>query len=387
MVRVTYPGVYVEELPAGVRRIEGVETSTAAFVGPVGAGPVHEPIHVHGLADFERAFGSVAETDPMQLSVQLFFANGGTDAIVVRVDAEDDAESSTLAGLQALDGVERFDLLCLPGLYGPTAPTSLSRIVSALEDASRNCARRGAILLVDPLPDWQTTDDVVSGPTSIRELTTTLARENAVTFFPNLLVSTLNGPVACGPAGAIAGVIARTDRSRGIWKAPAGLEATIAGTLGPATPINTTGAAVLRDVAVNTIRDIPGAGIVLWGARLLASSTRADPEWMYVHIRRLALFLEHSLEAGLGWVVFEPNDEPVWTSVRQSIEAFLGSQFRQGAFAGAKPDEAYFVACGRDTMTQDDIDSGIVNIVVGFAPLHPAEFVILRIRHCATDDD
>jgi phage tail sheath protein FI len=138
---------------------------------------------------------------------------------------------------------------------------------------------------------------------------------------------------------------------------------------------------------VNTILQVPGAGIVPWGARLLASATRGDPEWKYVQIRRLALYLEHSLEEGLGWVVFEPNDEPLWASVRQSIDVLLASLFRKGAFAGTTPDEAYFVKCGPDTMTQDEIDNGAVDIVVGFAPLRPAEFVNIRIQRRAPDDD
>jgi hypothetical protein len=322
----------------------------------------------------------------MRLAVQLFFANGGTDAVVVRVDREDAPEPPAVGGLRALDGVARFDLLCLPGLYADTLPTTIPTIAAALEAASRYCARRGAILLIDPLPDWQAADDIVSGPSSIGAITTTVQRENAAAFFPNLVVATRTSPATCAPAGAIAGVIARTDRTQGVWKAPAGPEVTIAGTIGLANAINTTSASALRDVGVNTIRQIPGAGIVPWGARLLAGATRGEPEWAYVQIRRLAIFLEHSLDEGLAWVVFEPNDEPLWTSVRQSVEAFFASYFRKGAFAGRTPGEAYYVKCGPDTMTQDEIDSGVVNILVGFAPLRPAEFVTFRIQRRAKND-
>jgi uncharacterized protein len=386
MVEFTYPGVYVDELPAGVKRIDGVPTSTAAFVGSGGVGPCDQPIHIHAFADFERAFGQVAETDPMRLAVGLFFANGGRDAVVVRARGEDGPEPPAVRGLKALDGVERFDLLCLPGLYTDTSPTAIPAIAAALEAASRYCARRRAILLVDPLPDWQTAEDVVSGPSSIEAITTTVERENAAAFFPNLLVATKTGPVTCAPAGAIAGVIARTDRARGLWKAPAGLEAAITGTVGLASAISTMDVSALGDVAVNTIRELPGAGIVPWGARLLAGATRGDPEWRYIPVRRLVIFLERSIDQGLGWVVFEPNDEPLWASVRQSLEAFLCALLRQGAFAGRTPHEAYFVKCGPDTMTQDEIDNGVVNVVVGFAPVRPAEFVILRIQHRAPDD-
>ena len=387
MGRVAYPGVYVDELPVGVRRIDGVDTSTAAFVGPTGGGPVDEPIHVHGLAEFERAFGPASEADPMRLAVQLFFANGGTDAVVLRIDGEDAAATIAGAGLYALDAVARFDLLCLPGLYADSAPTAIPTIAAALEAASRYCGRRGAILLIDPLPEWVTAADVVSGPSSIGAITTTVQRQNAAAFFPNLLVASAGGHAACAPAGAIAGVIARTDKARGIWKAPAGLEATIAGTIGLASSVTTTHAAVLRDVGMNTIREIPDAGIVPWGARLLGGATRDDPEWKYIAVRRLSIFLEHSIDAGTAWVVFEPNDEPLWATVRRSVEAFLLSLWRSGAFAGTTPGEAYFVKCGPDTMTQDEIESGVVNILVGFAPLRPAEFVTFRIQRRTTDDD
>lgn len=385
-MRVSYPGVYVDELPAGVKRIDGVPTSTVAFVGAGGVRPRDQPIHVHALAEFDRFFGPTPETDPMRLAVGLFFANGGTKAVVVRAGGEDTREPAAVRGLQALDGVERFDFLCLPGLYADTAPIAIPTVAAALEAASRYCARRGAILLIDPLPDWQAAEDVVSGPSSIGTITTTVEREYAAAFFPNLIVATTTGPIACGPAGAIAGVIARTDRDRGLWKAPAGLDAAIVGSVGLASAVSATSLSALSDVGVNAIRQIPAAGIVLWGARLLEGATRADPEWRYINVRRVALFLEHSLDEGLEWVVFEPNDEPLWASIRQSVGAFLMSLFRQGAFAGTTPREAYFVNCGPDTMTQDDIDSGLVNIVVGFAPLRPAEFVSFRIQRRATDD-
>jgi phage tail sheath protein FI len=380
MVRVRYPGVYIEELPGGPKPIEGVATSTAAFVGSGEAGPVQQPVQIRSLAEFERAFEPAGETDPMRLAVRLFFANGGTDAVVLRLGGEDSPKALAAGGLDALDGVDRFDLLCLPGLYAETVQTPIPLIAAALEAASRYCARRGAILLIDPLPDWQATEDAVSGPSSIGAITTSVQRENAAAFFPNLLVATATAPATCAPAGAIAGVFARTDRTRGIWKAPAGLEAAIAGTVGVASVINTTSASALRDVGVNAIRQFPDAGIVPWGARLLASPTRQEPEWKYIPIRRLALYMEHSIDEGLSWVVFEPNDEPLWESVRRAVEAFLSSLFRRGAFAGRTPHEAYFVKCGPETMTQEEIDTGVVNILVGFAPLRPAEFVTIRIQ-------
>jgi hypothetical protein len=386
VVHVTYPGVYVEELPAGVKAIEGVPTSTAAFVGSGVVGPVAQAVRVRSLADFERAFGPAPETDPLRLGVQLFFANGGTDAVVVRVDRGAGPEPSVVAGLQALDGIERFDLLGLPGLYADTTPKAIPQIAAALEAASRYCARRGAILIIDPLPGWQSVDDVVSGPASIDAIATGVQRENAIAFYPNLLVATPNRPEPCAPAGVIAGVFARTDTTRGVWKAPAGTEAAIRGVVGLASPISTTEASTLRGGGVNSIREIPGAGIIPWGARLLSGITRGDPEWKYVNIRRQLIYLERSIDEGLAWVVFEPNDEPLWARIRQSVGAFLFGLWREGAFAGRHAGEAYFVRCGPDTMTQDEIDAGVVNVLVGFAPLRPAEFIIIRIQQLPPDD-
>jgi phage tail sheath protein FI len=381
VVEETYPGVYVDELPCGVTAIEGVPTSTAAFVGLAPRGPVDAPIDVTSLVDYERTFGPSDEADPMRLALMLFFANGGTDAVVVRAGGGLVPEPPTGGGLRALDAVDRFDLLCLPGLG-----IDPGQVAAALEAASRYCATRGAILLIDPLPAWGSVSDAVSGPRSIGALTAYAQRENAAAFYPDLLVPTAAGDVACGPAGAVAGVMARTDKARGVWKVAAGLEAAIRGTAGPALPVSSADAVALREVGVNAIRAFPDAGTLVWGARLLAGATRPDPEWNYIPIRRLDLFLEATLDKGLQWVVFEPNDEPLWAKVRQAIGAFLWTLFQKGAFAGLKPEESYFVKCGRDTMTQDEIDAGVVNIVVGFAPLRPSEFVIIRIGRFRPDD-
>jgi phage tail sheath protein FI len=382
MVRITYPGVYIEEITAGVHSIAGVATSTAAFVRPITAGRVDQPIDITALVEFDREFGPVPETDPMRMALRLFFDNGGSRAVVVGLDAEAAPETIATGGLAALDDSERFDLLCLPGLYAGGPPTSMPAVAAALEAASGYCQARGAILLIDPLPEWGSAADVVAGLAAIQAAAPNLRGENAAVFFPNLLVGTSARPMPAAPAGAIAGVIARTDRTRGIWKSAAGADATIAGAVGLATAINTPGASTIANAGVNTIRQFPGQGIVIWGARLLASRSQPDPEWKYIAIRRLQLFLERSIDEGLGWVTFEPNDEPLWADVRGAVDGFLYSLWRQGAFVGRAPHEAYFVKCDRDTMTQADIDNGILCILIGFAPLRPSEFVTVRIeRH------
>jgi phage tail sheath protein FI len=185
------------------------------------------------------------------------------------------------------------------------------------------------------------------------------------------------------PSGAVAGVIARTDRQRGVWKAPSGLEAGLAGVVEPAVKLSDGETGEISSLGVNCLRSFPAAGCVVWGARTLDGSNRFASEWKYLPVRRLALFLEESLYRGTQWAVFEPNNEALWSRIRLSIDAFMMGLFRQGAFQGKTPREAYLVQCDRQTTTQCDIEQGMVNILVGFAPLKPAEFVLIRIQQKA----
>jgi phage tail sheath protein FI len=177
--------------------------------------------------------------------------------------------------------------------------------------------------------------------------------------------------------------MARTDVSRGVWKAPAGIEATLSGVSALSVKLTDGENGQLNPLGINCLRAFPVVGRVVWGARTLRGADQLASEWKYVPVRRLALFLEESLYRGTQWVVFEPNDEPLWAQIRLNIGAFLHTLFRQGAFQGRSPREAYFVKCDKDTTTQADINSGVVNIVVGFAPLKPAEFVVIKIQQIA----
>ena len=170
-----------------------------------------------------------------------------------------------------------------------------------------------------------------------------------------------------------------------VWKAPAGTEASLTGVLGVKTVLTNDENGVLNPKAVNCIRNLPVYGTVVWGARTLQGNDERGSEWKYIPVRRTALFLEESLYRALKWVVFEPNDEPLWAQIRLNIAAFLQGLFRQGAFQGRTPREAYFVKCDRETTTQADINLGIVNIIVGFAPLKPAEFVVIKLQQIAGD--
>jgi phage tail sheath protein FI len=185
------------------------------------------------------------------------------------------------------------------------------------------------------------------------------------------------------PCGVIAGIMARTDSTRGVWKAPAGLDAALGGVQGLQVNLNDQENGTLNQLGINCLRSFPVTGRVVWGARTVRGADQLADEYKYVPVRRLALFIEESLYRGTQWVVFEPNDEPLWAQIRLNIGAFMQNLFRQGAFQGKSPREAYLVKCDAETTTQNDINLGIVNILVGFAPLKPAEFVIIRIQQLA----
>jgi hypothetical protein len=172
---------------------------------------------------------------------------------------------------------------------------------------------------------------------------------------------------------------ARNDRSRGVWSAPAGADAVLAGVVDAAMTLSDDAVAALTAKGVNCIRRV-GAGLVVWGAETIQSGSPTVSEWKYVPVRRLALFIEESLRRGTEWAVFEPNDESLWSKLRLQSGVFLDGLFRAGALQGRTPNAAYFVRCGRDTMTQNDIDNGRVKLLVGFAPLRPAEFVTIEIK-------
>jgi uncharacterized protein len=361
-----YPGVYVEELPFGARSIEGVETSTATFVGRALDGPTG-PVRVRTFAEYERVFGPPDPERELGRAIRGFFDNGGARAWIVRVD-----DSEPLSrGLNALEDGEGHTewvwrprdvgLLCLPGETHP----------AILRQALDVAHRRGMFLIADAMDL-----DPQLAAESARALASEDGAGNGALYWPPLRVTDTHGHERLSaPSGAVCGVFARVERARGVWKAPAGEQAELLGTDGPAVEVDEAQVSELADARVNPIRAFPGAGIRVWGGRTLSS----DPEWKYVNVRRLIMFLEHSIDRGLQWVVFEPNEEPLWARVRAAVGVFLADLCRQGAFQGRTPQDAFFVRCDRTTMTQGDLDDGIVRAVIGFAPLKPAEFVVLEI--------
>ncbi len=499
MPQYTYPGVYIEEIPSGVRTITGVATSIAAFVGWAKKGPTDKAQRILSWQDYERQFGGLDIGSPLGYAVYSFFANGGRDAYVIRlVDdtavaaqepidgkltltamspgewgnhyrfstlirsddttkfrlqvlyfnkvTDDDPlgvvvesfenismdpnnqrfavkvinEDSTIinaalvgtpdpnvppantasplpklsggvdgpvlepdsgvfetkltsatGGVHLLDKVDLFNLLCVPG--ETTAVT-----LSSLE---KYCRDHRAFLIAD-CAEAATFATLQNGPTGL----TGEDAINAAFYFPWLLMPDPlqeNRPRNVSPCGFVAGIYSRTDASRGVFKAPAGIDASVTGVMGVKETLTDNENGVLNQKAINCIRNFPVYGTVVWGARTLRGNDEMGSEWKYIPVRRTALFIEESLYRGTKWVVFEPNDEPLWAQIRLNIGAFMHNLFRQGAFQGKTPQEAYFVKCDKETTPQNDINLGIVNIIVGFAPLKPAEFVVIKIQQMA----
>jgi phage tail sheath protein FI len=503
-VPLTYPGVYIEEVPSGVRTITGVATSITAFIGSALRGEENEPTLVQSFADYTRNFGVLNRSHPMGFAVSQFFRNGGRDALIVRVSnggaaatvtadtlnlvaassgdwgekltvtithpdpainptaaaneifsliitdtdtgaietfnnisALDDnrryattileqqsklvrvdgalaatrpAEISDIAfnadgddggtigdpqvsaagleadreGIWALEKADLFNLLCIPPFTLDNTGDIGAQTRSA---AATYCLNRRAIYIADPLHDWDEPSDITDPATGLDGATWGLARNtNTAVYFPRVVQPNplQEGRLAeFAPCGVIAGIISRTDANRGVWKAPAGLEATLRGVAALTAKLTDGNNGVLNPLAVNCLRSFPVNGRVVWGSRTLVGADQLASEWKYLPVRRTALFIEESLYRGTQWVVFEPNDEPLWAQIRLNVGAFMQNLFRQGAFQGTSPREAYFVQCDSESTTQNDIDNGIVNILVGFAPLKPAEFVVIKIQQIA----
>jgi uncharacterized protein len=295
-----------------------------------------------------------------------------------------DRDAFTKDGLQAakkgfysLEQAELFNLLCIPPyLESDDVDKEL------IEEALTYCEKRRAFLLIDPPSKWGTKEDAKGGI----DVDVGRVSNNAAVFFPrikrpNPLRS--NQVENFVPCGAVAGIFAKTDTNRGVWKAPAGLETALGEVPELSVPLTDSENGELNPKGINCLRSMPGAGRVVWGARTRVGADRLASEWKYIPVRRMALFIEESLYEGTQWVVFEPNDEPLWASIRLNVGAFMNSLFRQGAFQGTTPKDAYFVKCDKESNPQNDIDRGIVNIIVGFAPLKPAEFVVIKLQQIA----
>ncbi|HEX7778068.1 MAG TPA: phage tail sheath subtilisin-like domain-containing protein [Vicinamibacterales bacterium] len=487
----TYPGVYIEEVPSGVRTITGVATSIAAFAGWAPRGPVDRAQRVLSFQDFVRHFGGLDRRSLLGYIVEQFFGNGGRDAYIIRLVADNAATAevtidglkitasspgawandykvethrrsdedtrfrlsviyeptgnpavtvetfedlsitetdrrfvgnvvnagssyvrvelvgapssppvdtpptafstagsdgdvllpdtpafeakllpvSADGGIYHLDRVDLFNLLCVPG----------ETTGSEVRKLQKYCRDKRAFCIIDSLQGatlatMQSGPDLaIVGPDALNSAVyypwvkaADPLQENRLRVFP--------------PCGFIAGIIARTDATRGPWKAPAGSEAGLAGAMGLELALTDLENGTLNPRGINCIRAKPVFGTVVWGSRTLDGADERASEWKYIPVRRLALYIEESAFRGTQWVTFEPNDEPLWAQIRLNLGAFMQNLFRQGAFAGRTPREAYFVKCDAETTTQNDVNLGVVNILLGFAPLKPAEFVVIKIQ-------
>jgi phage tail sheath protein FI len=370
----------VSVVPGHVRQVDKVLANESRLVKMSGSLPAARPAK-SADPDKTKKESDVWADNSVATNAKVADANKAVDGGFLTVDdftgsgKEDQKE-----GLYALRNAELFNLLCIPP-YLEDGNVDNDSLIGA---AAAYCEKRRAMLLVDPPAEWKTKDDAKDATTGVTAIGT--VSQNAALFFPRLRQP---NPVRDGqmedfaPCGAVAGIFARTDTNRGVWKAPAGLEATLVGVSALGVPLTDAENGELNPLGINCLRSMPAAGPVVWGARTLQGNDRLASQWKYIPVRRTALFIEESLYEGTQWVVFEPNDEPLWASIRLNVGAFMNSLFRQGAFQGTTPKDAYFVKCDKESNPQNDIDRGIVNIIVGFAPLKPAEFVVIKLQQIA----
>ena len=361
-----FRNVTAEESPRQVAKVLENESKLVRVKTPPGAMPT-----AHGAPAADE---DIWKIDRLSSKVTTKASDGKT---LMREDFTGAGKEGAKRGLYALKDADLFNLLCIPPhIHGGDIESQL------IDDATAFCTDRRAMMLIDPPVGWIDKDAAKSGVDSGVGAT----NKNAAVFFPRLKQPNPwhdNQLEDFVPCGAVAGVFARTDTTRGVWKAPAGLDATLVGVPQLSVVLTDLENGELNKLGINCLRSMPAAGRVVWGSRTRVGDDRLTSEWKYIPVRRMALFLEESLYRSTHWVVFEPNDEPLWSQIRLNIGAFMHSLFRQGAFQGKTPAEAYLVKCDKETTTQDDVNRGIVNIVVGFAPLKPAEFVIIKLQQLA----
>jgi phage tail sheath protein FI/enoyl-CoA hydratase/carnithine racemase len=364
------PGVYVEEVPFRSHSIEGVPTSTTAFIGatlttppPPADSTKREPIR--SFREFEQQYGGLDDLQTAEgpacnyiaHAARAFFDNGGQRLYIGHVAADAPAAEYTEA-LQALPESAGISIIAAPGYSTRAASAEIQQAL--IEHVNEPARFRFAVL---DAPPAATIDEALAARSSINS-------SYAAMYYP--WITTANS-LQLPPSGFVCGIYARVDTTRGVWRAPA--NEAITGAVGLQAAVDTHGQERLSAQSINSIRTFTGRGILLWGAR----TTSNDPEWKYVNVRRYFIFLEHSIYDGLQWVVFEPNGAALWQSVRRTVENFLLNSWQNGALLGNKPEEAFYVRCDRSSMTQNDIDSGRLIVEIGIAPVRPAEFVIIRI--------
>jgi phage tail sheath protein FI len=345
--------------------IAGVSTSAVAFVGLAGAGAFNTATQVAGFAAYQASFGPPVADSEMGFAVEQFFLNGGAACYIVRVSTLTAQEFTAAAA--ALGQIPTLNLLAIPGVTDDEVLTA----------ASLYSQTREAILIIDSDPNADT-------PALLRASLQNYPRSSNIAIYgpwlqvPDPLTAGAKRTIA--PSGAIAGMYAENDRSSGVWNAPVGPRARLNAVETPAFSLTDAQSDYLAAMGFNAVRQFPSLGVVVWGARTFAG---ADSEWKYINVKRFLIYIEQSIIAGTQWVVFEPNAAPLWAEVLESVNAFLLQLFQQGALAGVNAAESFFARCDTTTMTQAEIAGGALNILVGVAPVWPAEFVILNIQQLA----
>lgn len=343
----------------------------AGFVGQSEQGPLDQPTLVTRYDTFLSVFGggTAGLTNPfLAPSVQAFFENGGARLFIVRTAGGDDASligspavgGMAATGLHALAGVDEVGIVAIPGATSEAVHGAMIAECEALRDR---------ICLIDPA----SRDDV--GAVLVERAGLGASEGFATLYFPWVLASPSGTSVELPPSGFVAGVYARNDSTRGVWRSPAGTEAVLVGATGLSHDVSATEQELLNPEGVNALRDLPSSPPLVFGARTLSS----DPEWRFLAVRRLASFVEESVEEGTAYARFQSNESGLWAQLESEVEVFLQSLFVQGALQGTSPEEAYFVRCDATTMTALDLTEGRTVIEIGIAPTRPAEFVVLRV--------
>ena len=343
------PGVYIEEAPFASHAIEGVSTSTVGFVAVTGRGPLLGPLT--SFAEFERVATPNLGVN-LPLAVRGFFDNGGELCFISQIAAADPLES----GLAALDK-QPTSVVCCPD--DPTIPNAAAAMAA-------HCEKRKDRICILQSP--QPIVPVVTHQPPVHS-------SYATYYYPWIMVASLDrtSTVTIPACGHLAGVYARTDTGRGVWVAPTNVP--LIGVTGLSQNLAAAESDALNSVGIDVIRSFPGQGIRVWGDR----TTRQDSDYKYIPVRRLMIYLEQSISRGTQWAVFEPNGRALWAAVCSSIQNFVVGLWKMGVFKGSTQQEAFFVRCDQTTMTQNDIDNGRLILIIGVAPLRPAEFVFIQI--------
>jgi phage tail sheath protein FI len=407
------PGVYVKDVPSGIRSIVGAGTSTPAFLGFTKQSTENSPTLVRSWSEFDKIFvpptgGTQAEEQADIVSqeedwrlaeaVMGYFSNGGASCYIVPISSQGDAltalrgDKDKKTGLNGLETVGDVSMVAVPDMHilanaampqgtlfaEDTDPAIIAGTMNPLaQEVVEHCAKMGNRVAVLDAPPGLTSKQLKDFRNA---LSVGSHKDFATLYYPWVTVPGVGGtPRTAPPSGHICGVWAATDAARGVFKAPANVSLTYAIDLANALSDDEQGE--LNAEGVNCLRSFPGRPLLVWGARTLADAS--DRDWKYLSVRRLVCFLADSLKQSTSWAVFEPNDERLWSTLRHSCSAFLKDQWCQGALQGATQEEAFHVVCDKSNNPQESIDLGEVHCDIYVAPVRPAEFIHFSIQQTA----